>query len=59
MGEYGKFWAAVATVIVYLLTQFGIDLPAEVAAAVTTLVVVAGPAVVWAVPNQTKEDAHG
>lgn len=46
-----KFWVAVGVVVLYLLAEFGVALPEDVAEAVTTIIVVLGPAAVWRVPN--------
>ena len=51
MNAYNKFWVAVATLVAYLLTQFGLPLDETVADALSTVIVVLGPAFVWRVPN--------
>jgi hypothetical protein len=51
MDVYAKFWGAVAVVVLYLIAQFGFDLPEDVNTAVTTIIVILGPLVVWRVPN--------
>jgi hypothetical protein len=56
--HYAKFWASVGVVVLYLVAQFGVDLPEDVAEAVTTIIVVLGPAVVWGVPNAQKVEAE-
>lgn len=46
MNKYNKAWAAAAaTVAAWLVSQFGVEVPAEVQGAVATLLV-------WAVPNR-------
>jgi uncharacterized membrane protein len=58
MSEYAKFWGAVGIVVLYLLAQFGVDLPENVSDAVTTIIVVLGPAVVWRLPNTQGVEAE-
>lgn len=47
-----KFWTAVAVVVLYLLAQFGVPLTDAASDAISTIVVILGPALVWAVPNK-------
>jgi len=51
MNAYNKFWVAVATLLLYLLAQFGLPLDETAADALSTIIVVLGPAFVWRVPN--------
>jgi len=51
MNAYNKFWVAVATLVLYLLAQFGLPLDETAADALSTIIVVLGPVFVWRVPN--------
>ena len=52
---YNKFWVAVATLALYLLAQFGLPLDDTAADALSTIIVVLGPALVWRVPNRAPD----